>query len=354
MSIRAQFRLAYPGFALGVDLDLPGRGVTALIGRSGSGKTTLLRCIAGLERAPDGVLEINGEVWQGPGVFVPVHRRDLGMVFQEPSLFAHLDVCGNLEYGFKRARTPRVVWDRVVEWLGIGPLLARAPANLSGGERQRVAIARALLCRARLLLLDEPLAALDAERKSEILPILERLRDELEIPVIVVSHAADEVARLADHLVALQAGRVLGAGGLTEMLTRLDLPLAFGEDAGTVLTARVAERDAAWQLVRVEFVGGHLWLPDKGVAIGKSVRVRILARDVSLSHAPLLESSIMNRISATVSAIAPDAHPSQSLVRLNAQGAPLLARVTRRSVAHLHLTTGAQVYAQIKSVALMG
>ena len=356
MSIHARFRLPYPGFTLDADLELPSRGISAFFGRSGSGKTTLLRCIAGLERAPEGRLEIDGEVWQDGPRFVPTHQRPLGYVFQEASLFPHLSVRANLEYGRKRvpATARRVEWDRAIDLLGIGHLLERKPDRLSGGERQRVAIARALLTSPRLLLMDEPLAALDQARKDEILPYLEHLHDELEIPVLYVSHAADEVARLADHLVVLEDGKVLGAGPLADILTRLDLPIRLGEDTGVVLDAVVAERDAEWQLARVEFAGGSLWVRDSGVDIGRHVRVRILARDVSIGREPTTGTSIMNSFPATVGEIAADTHPALALVKLDAGGAPVLARLTRRSAAALELAPGLPVWAQVKAVALIG
>lgn len=354
--IRARFRLDRRDFLLDVDLDLPGHGVTALFGPSGSGKTTVLRCVAGLERAPAGDLVVNGEVWQDAATFLPAHRRSLGYVFQEASLFAHLSVRDNLAYGMKRARpAPEpAVLDHVVDLLGIGPLLPRRPDTLSGGERQRVAIARALAVWPRLLLMDEPLAALDVARKGEILPFLERLRDELDIPVLYVSHAPDEVARLADHIVVLDAGRVLAAGGLVETLARVDLPIRLGEDAGVVLEAVVEERDPAWHLARVAFAGGALWVRDDGHEVGQRVRVRILARDVSIALGRASGSSILNILPAVVCEIAEEAHPGQALVRLDLGGAPLLARLTRRSVHALALAPGREVHAQIKAVALVG
>jgi molybdate transport system ATP-binding protein len=361
--IHARFQLDRPGFSLDVDLDLPGRGVTALFGHSGSGKTTLLRCIAGLERAPGGYLSLSDEVWQDAGRFVPTHQRPLGYVFQEASLFPHLSARGNLEYGMKRAgeALDRASLDHVIELLGIGPLLDRRPDQLSGGERQRVAIARALAVKPRLLLMDEPLAALDLARKQEILPYLERLHEELEIPLLYVSHAPDEVARLADHIVVMQAGRAVAAGPLTETLARLDLPIHLGEDAGVVLDAVVTERDAQWQLARVVFTGSSgdtnptgAWVRDGGHAIGHHVRVRILARDVSLAVTRHSGSSILNILPALVVELAADAHPALTLVRLNVGGAPLLARLTRRSAHDLGLAPGQIVYAQIKAVALIG
>jgi molybdate transport system ATP-binding protein len=356
VSIAARFQLDYPGFALDVDLSLPATGVTALFGQSGSGKTTLLRAIAGLERVPGGRLVVDGEVWQDESTFLPTHRRPLGYVFQEASLFPHLTVRGNLDYGRRRraAGTDFPAGDHIIGLLGIGHLLDRRPEGLSGGERQRVAIARALLTQPRLLLMDEPLAALDHARKAEILPYLEQLHEELKIPLLYVSHAPDEVARLADHLVVMAGGRALASGPLTETLARLDLPIRLGEDAGVVLDATVAEHDAQWHLARVEFPGGSLWVRDAGHAVGHSLRVRILARDVSLARAKLAGSSIMNSLPARVVALAEDAHPALCLVRLDCGGQPLLARLTHRSAAALELVPGADVWAQIKAVALIG
>jgi len=354
--IEARFRLGWPGFTLDVDLRLPGRGVTALFGHSGSGKTTLLRCIAGLERAPDGYLRVGGERWQDGRDFLPVHRRPLGYVFQEASLFPHLTVLANLEYGLKRtaAADRRVSLDHAVELLGIDRLLTRRPERLSGGERQRVAIARALALSPRILLMDEPLAALDHARKQEILPYLERLHDELEIPVLYVSHSADEVARLADHIVVMADGRVTAEGPLSETLARLDLPIRLGEDVGVVLDAVVGERDDAWHLIRADFPGGGVWVRDSGRAPGEHVRVRILARDVSLSLEHHEGTSILNLLPGTVTGIADDVHAALTLVRVEVGATPIVARVTRRSAAALGLAAGTRLWVQIKAVALIG
>jgi molybdate transport system ATP-binding protein len=364
--IHIRFKLDYPGFSLDVDLDLPGIGVTALFGHSGSGKTTLLRCVAGLQHAAGGELVVNGAVWQDANTFLPTHRRPLGYVFQEASLFPHLDIRRNLEYGLKRVPEVqrRVGLEHAIGLLGIGHLLDRLPDRLSGGERQRVGIARALVVSPEILLMDEPLAALDLARKQEILPYLERLHDDLEIPVLYVSHAPDEVARLADHLVVMEQGRVVASGGLTETLARMDLPIRLGEDAGVVLAGEIVEIDANWNLARVRVwpgqttnhAGGHvdLWVRDSGHPVGHRARVRILARDVSLALDRHDDSSILNTLSATVVDVAADSHPALSLVRLDVGGSPLLARLTRRSVCGLDLLPGKLVWAQIKAVALIG
>lgn len=353
--IQARFKLDWPGFALDVDLDLPAQGVTALFGHSGSGKTTLLRCIAGLERAPLGRLSVNGQVWQDEGQWLPTHQRPLGYVFQEASLFPHLTVLGNLRYGLKRIATAQQSsLEQAIELLGISHLLDRKPDRLSGGERSRIGIARALAVSPRLLLMDEPLAALDLKRKQEILPYLERLHHELAIPVLYVSHAPDEVARLADHIVAMDAGRAVAAGPLRETLARLDLPIRLGEDAGVVLDAVVAERDATWHLARVEFPGGSLWVRDGGQALGQAVRVRILARDVSIALEPVQGISIQNCLPATVEQMATDYHPALALLQLKVGLSPMLARLTQRAAADLELQPGMAVWVQIKAVALIG
>ena len=356
--IHARLRLDHGDFSLDVDLQLPARGVTGLFGHSGSGKTTLLRCIAGLERAAQGHLSFEGECWQDSAqpVFVPPHRRAIGYVFQEASLFAHLSVRGNLKFGMQRvaARDRRVAWEQAVELLGIAPLLERMPDRLSGGERQRVAIARALLSSPRLLLMDEPLAALDLKRKNEILPYLERLHAELDIPVLYVSHSPDEVARLADHLVLLDEGRAIAQGELRETLARLDLPTAFSEDAGVVIEAQVAEHDPQYHLTRLVFSGGEVLVSQRAEALGQRLRFRVHARDVSLALERAEGSSITNLLPACVEAVVTADTPAHVLVRLDADGTPLLARITRRSADQLGITPGQTLWAQIKTVALLG
>ena len=353
-TIDARFQLDWPGFRLDVDVQLPAKGVTALFGHSGSGKTTLLRCIAGLERPPLGRLSFKGALWQDQEVWVPTHRRPLGYVFQEASLFPHLSVMNNLRYGKKRSQAAqRIALDHAIELLGIGSLLERKPDLLSGGERQRVGIARALAVSPEILLMDEPLAALDLKRKQEILPYLERLHDELEIPVLYVSHSPDEVARLADNLVVMESGQIVAHGSLAETLVRLDLPIKLGEDVGAVLEATVCEIDSEWHLARVEFPGGSLWTRDHGIPLGKQVRVRVLARDVSLAIAEPASSSIQNVLHGHIDAIADDDHPGLQLVRVKVGETCLLSRLTRRSSVALGFTLGKSVHVQVKSVALM-
>ena len=347
--IHARFRLDYADFSLDVDLQLPGRGVTALFGHSGSGKTTLLRCVAGLERSGLGQLTVNGERWQNnaQNLFVPPHRRSIGYVFQEANLFAHLSVSRNLEFGMRRVPAPqrRVALEQAVELLGIDHLLERMPDRLS---------ARALLTSPRLLLMDEPLAALDLKRKSEILPYLERLHDELDIPVLYVSHSPDEVARLADHVVLLEQGRAIAQGELRETLARLDLPTAFSDDAGVVIEGEIASHDAHYHLTRLTFPGGEVLVSQRPEALGQRLRFRVHARDVSLALQRAEGSSITNLLPARVEAMVAADTPAHVLIRLDAGGTPLLARITRRSADQLAITPGQALWAQIKTVALLG
>ena len=358
-TITARLRLARPGFTLDVDLALPGRGVTALFGPSGCGKTTCLRAIAGLARAA-GRVAVNGEVWQDDArrLWRPTHRRALGYVFQEASLFEHLSVRGNIDYGLARTPPARraVALEQAVELLGIAPLMDRRPRTLSGGERQRVAMARALATSPRLLLMDEPLAALDAARKAEVLPYLERLHRTLSIPLLYVSHSLDEVARLAGHMALLQAGRVLAQGPTAELAARLDLPLAHGDAAATVIEGRVLEHDARDHLSTVAFAGGTLLLAGAAAhAPGTALRLRVQARDVSLAlAAPGGDTtSILNILPATVAQVAEDS-PGQLLVALDAGPTRLLARVTQRSARLLALAPGRRVFAQVKGIAIVG
>ena len=356
--IEARLSLQRAGFALDVELRVPLRGVTALYGPSGCGKTTLLRALAGLERAA-GRVSLGDPVWQDDArrVFVPTHQRPIGYVIQESALFPHLTVQGNLRFAGRRAGRGGAAVDveALVGLLDIGPLMERRVQTLSGGERQRVAIARALATRPRLLLMDEPLAALDAARKAELLPYLARLNAETGVPIVYVSHALDEVAQLADHLVLMDNGRVRADGPLTELLSRLDLPTACGEGAGVVLEAMVAERDAQWHLARLAVGAGDfdLWARDIGLPLGRAVRVRVLARDVSVTLQPQTGSSIGNQVPATVEALGDDAHPALTLVRLRIGASPVLARLTRRSALALALQPGQAVCVQVKTVALL-
>ncbi|TDV41158.1 molybdate transport system ATP-binding protein [Pseudomonas helmanticensis] len=357
--IDVRLKRAYAGFSLDVDLNLPGRGVTALYGHSGSGKTTCLRCIAGLERAEHGFIQINDEVWQDSdnGIFVPPHKRALGYVFQEASLFPHLSVLANLQFGLKRiARSQRRVdMAQATELLGIGHLLERHPQHLSGGERQRVGIARALLTSPKLLLMDEPLAALDSQRKREILPYLQRLHDELEIPLLYVSHAQDEVARLADHLVLLSEGKALASGPIGETLARLDLPMAMGDDAGVIIEGQISAYDADYQLLSLQLPATEMSIrvTHAPMQVGQTLRCKVHARDISLSLENSEFSSILNRLPVTVVSEQSADNAAHVLIRLDAGGTPLVARITRYSRDQLGVHPGQHLWAQIKAVAVL-
>jgi molybdate transport system ATP-binding protein len=355
--IRVALSLDRKDFRLTVDLRLPGQGVTGLFGHSGSGKTTLLRAIAGLERRGRGFVAVKGEVWQDDerSLFLPAHRRSLGYVFQEANLFPHLTLRQNLEYGYQRVavESRRIPFDQAISLLGLESLLSRRPDQVSGGERQRAAMARALLTSPGLLLMDEPLSALDIPRKKEILPYLERLHRELEIPVLYVSHSPDEVARLCDHLVVLEDGRVLADGPLQETIARLDLPMGSAEDAGVVVDTVIAGHDGGDYLTRLAFTGGSLLVPARREPVGSPVRCRIHARDVSLALSRPVDTSILNIIAARVVEVGETQSPAHVMVRLDVSGVPLLARITRRSSEGLGVRPSLRVWAQIKSVALL-
>ncbi len=354
LEIRLQQRLG--DFQLDVAFAVPGRGLCALFGPSGSGKTSVLRAVAGLLRVPAGVVKIDGEIWQADGRFVAAHRRALGYVFQEASLFTHLSVEGNLLYGWRRVPPAqrRLGFDTVVELLGIGPLLPRATLSLSGGERQRVAIGRALLTSPRLLLMDEPLSALDHAARRGILPYLESLHRELSIPSLYVSHDANEVAHLADHIVLMDQGRVLASGGAAVLLTRLDLPLAQFDDATAIIEGTVALHEHDYQLTWVGVGQERIAVAGTERPVGSRVRVQMHARDVSLAMGARRDTSILNLLPARVCGVR-EVGRAQLLVRLQLEdGQTLLSRITRRSGATLGVHEGLSVYVQIKSVALIG
>ena len=336
-TIALRHTLQRKDFELHVDVNIPAKGVTGIFGESGSGKTTLLRCIAGLEAlAAD----------DPP---VSPHRRGVGYVFQEPQLFPHLSVRGNIEFGLRRTAAPLLDQAQVVQMLGLGNLLDRRPAALSGGESQRVAIAAVLLRSPQLILMDEPLASLDQRRKDELLPYLDRLHDELSIPMIYVSHSIDEVSRLCDHLLLIEEGRIVASGELHEMLARLDLPMLTGRNAGTVIDAIPERYDADYDLTQFNFSGGTLQVPGQYDDSVPNLRLRIAASDVSICLTRPRKTTILNVLPAEVEAIQPMGSATD-LVRLSLGDDKLLAQVTRRSVAALDLNAGDRVFAQVKSV----
>ncbi|MDD5227450.1 MAG: molybdenum ABC transporter ATP-binding protein [Methylococcales bacterium] len=355
-SIIARFKLDYDEFQLSVNLSLPNSGISVLFGHSGSGKTTLLRCIAGLQKAESGFLNINGNVWQDSDndIFLPTHKRSLGYVFQEANLFSHLTVRENLNYGLKRikANFETAKFNHITNLLGIEHLINRMPERLSGGEKQRVAIARALVLNPEILLMDEPLASLDFKRKQEILPFLSRLNQELNIPVLYVTHSHQEVAQLADYLVVLEAGKVQASGILSETLSRLDLPLSQDRDATTVWNTTVVEHETDFYLTRVAFNGGSLSLPAIDAKIGTPLRIQIYARDVSIVLEVPRATSILNVLPATIIDIV-DGESGQSIVRLEVGSQSLLAHITRKSALVLNLKIGKAVFVQIKGMSIL-
>jgi len=333
-------------------------GLTALFGRSGAGKTSIVAAIAGLLRPDEGRIVADGEVLYDPerGIDVPAERRRIGYIFQDARLFPHLSVADNLRYGWKRAPAGDrpISFDAIVDLLGIGHLLERRPRRLSGGEKQRVAIGRALLAQPRMLLMDEPLASLDAERKSEILPYVERLRDELRILIVYVSHAVEEVVRLANTVVLVDDGRVVAQGTPESLSHRLDLrPLLGRFEAGAVVDARVAAHDDARQITRLEFGGQTLILPRLDLAPGARLRVRIRSRDVILAVERPTALSAQNVLSGWIAEIAREEGPYAE-VKVDFGAGAILARITNDSVNRLALVPGKAVYAVIKSVAIDG
>jgi molybdate transport system ATP-binding protein len=359
LAIRANFRGTIGKFALDAGFTAPAKGVTALFGPSGCGKTTVLRCIAGLLRI-NGVCEIDGEVWQDEnGAFLPTHKRPLGYVFQEASLFQHLSVRRNLLFGAPRHNTDGtkggIVFDEVVELLGITRLLDRSPRNLSGGERQRVAIGRALLSQPKLLLMDEPLSALDRATKNEILPFLERLRDHLNLPVVYITHDIAEVERLADQMVLMDKGHVIGAGPLEDLQSDPSLPLAAARDAAVSFEGVVQSSEEAYGLVTLKVRGGVLTAPAPAGPAGERRRIRVIASDVSLTRETPGPSSILNVLPARIVSMKPlDTNEVVVVVALgdDGSGARLLSRMMRKSWGELGLAEGVNVYAQVKAVAL--
>lgn len=355
--IQASFRLDRGVFQLDVALDAPAQGVVAIFGPSGCGKTTLLRCMAGLEQLSQGQMRIGEMLWQdyNAKVFLQPQQRDVGFVFQEPRLFGHLSVRQNLLYGYARTPTKlrKIHIDHVVGVLGVEHLLSRRVHGLSLGEQQRIAIGRAVLISPRLLLMDEPLAALDMQRKRELLPFIQRLPAEFGIPIVYVSHAMPEIMQLADTLVLLDSGKVLACGALAEVLSRFEVSDYLSEMAGVVLQTHVAEHDNAYALTRLVFSGRSLYVPQQSVPVGASLRVHVLARNVSIALSrPTTPISMLNMVDARVIDIAQTHHDRHSVqIKLDV-GEPLLANITRKSLDALGLKRGQEVVALIKAVSL--
>ncbi len=352
--IEINLALSRTDFLLDVDLKIPSTGVTVLFGASGSGKSTLLRCIAGLEHAKGG-LSVNGKIWQDDTSFLPPHKRQVGYVFQEASLFPHLTVMQNLQYGLQRQKQAdmRFSLDSLIDLLGIAHLLTRKPAKLSGGEKQRIAIARALAVNPQVLLMDEPMSALDMARKLEVLPFLEKLRDELAMPVIYVTHASNELIRLADHMIVLNAGKVIAEGDLNSTMAQIDHPSLAAHTPNVVVEANITGIDREWHLVKASFNEGAIWLRDQNFALNQTVRFMVMDKDVSIARTPQQDSSISNTLPATVHGILDGEHPAICIVRLKLGQTYLLSRLTRRSLQKLNIQTGDKVWAQVKLAAIV-
>ncbi len=345
-------------FCLDVNLQIPISGISVIYGASGSGKTTLLRCIAGLEKPSKGLFCIGSDIWQDDKTFLLAHQRPLGYVFQEASLFPHLTAKQNLDYAIKRAsnRVMEHDYQNILSVMDIKQLLNAYPDNLSGGEQQRVAIARALLTQPKILLMDEPLSALDSQRKSEIMPYLEKLTQNLDrpLPILYVTHSLDEVSRLADHIFVMQQGQLIKQGKLQDLLPTLNhQDTASTDRLGVVFKCKVVKQDNSWHLNKVSFENNELWIHAKHLQIGDKLRVRILAKDISIALSNHLDSSILNRLNCEIAEINSDKDDAYCLVKLKLNNCSLIAQLTNKSVAKLKLTIGMKVWAQIKSVAII-
>lgn len=337
-------------------LDLPSEGITAIFGPSGSGKTTLLRSVAGLEKA-EGFVQINGEVWQDStsGIFLSVYERQLGYVFQEASLFSHLSAEKNLAFAIKRSKSPRSQerLKKAIELLGIGHLLKRKPDELSGGERQRVAIARAMATDPKIMLFDEPLAALDYARKAEILPWLQKLKSELKIPMLYVTHSADEVIKLADHIAVFEEGKMKAFGTLREVLQNIQIPVDVGGDYGSVIKGVISDKDEHWHLENVRAGNLVLIMPESKHPVGTEVTIRILAKEVALSLTPVEQSSYRNCLKGKIVDIAEMPDHANTLVKLECSGEIIVSMVTRKAASDLQLSIGKEIYGLVKAVLLV-
>ena len=354
MTLRVQLRHGFPGAAIDVAFEVPTPGLTAVFGPSGAGKSTVIAAVAGLLRPDSCEIVLDGVVLAdtASGSWVPPESRRAGLVFQDARLFPHMSVRTNLNFGLRRAPPGPMRFDDIVALLGLGALLDRRPHTLSGGERQRVAIGRALLAQPRLLLMDEPLASLDAARKAEILPYLARIKTSMHLPVLYVTHAMEEVARLADTMVLMQAGRSIATGDLPAMTARADLPLARRDDAAAVLPACVMAHDPARQLSVIAAGGAELLVPLLDDPVGTAIRVRIPAREVILAREAPAAISIHNIVAGTVRAVAEDTPRHAALVEIALPSGAFLARVTPDAILRLALAPGVPVLALIKSVAI--
>ena len=351
--LKAAFKVDYPGFNLDIDLQLPASGITVVFGPSGSGKTTLLRCLAGLEKS--GKMEIAGQVLQDENTFIPVNLRAIGMVFQESRLFPHLKVRDNLLYGYKRTpvNSRRLHLEDIGRVLSLEKLFERSIDKLSGGEKQRVALGRALLTSPKLLLMDEPLAALDAQRKTEIIPFIRKVEKELSIPIIYVTHSMSEVLQLVDTMVILKDGKVVKYGPVGKVFSDIQLREAIGDEhSGAVLDTTVLEHDTDYGITRLDFMGQELSVPIQDISPGQALRVHIHSKDVSLATQPPEGlTSVLNILKTKVRKIGENVGYSVD-IELDA-GRPLLATITRKSLSNLNLQPGQSIYAYIKAIRMV-
>ena len=351
--LKAAFKVDYPGFNLDIDLQLPASGITVVFGPSGSGKTTLLRCLAGLEKS--GKMEIAGQVLQDENIFIPVNLRAIGMVFQENRLFPHLTVRDNLLYGYNRTplNSRRLHLEDIGRVLSLEKLQERSIDKLSGGEKQRVALGRALLTSPKLLLMDEPLAALDAQRKTEIIPFIRKVEKELSIPIIYVTHSMSEVLQLVDTMVILKDGKVVKYGPVGEVFSDIQLRESIGDEhSGAVLDTTVLEHDTDYGITRLDFMGQELSVPIQNISPGQVLRVHIHSKDVSLATQPPEGlTSVLNILKTKVRKIGENVGYSVD-IELDA-GRPLLATITRKSLSNLNLRSGQSIYAYIKAIRMV-
>jgi molybdate transport system ATP-binding protein len=354
MSLSVALRHRFPAVQMDITFEVPSPGVTVLFGPSGSGKSTIINAAAGLLRPETCRIEVNGTVLADTrsGIWLPPERRRVGLVFQDSRLFPHMSVVTNLRFGMRRVAPGAIRFDEIVDLLGIAALLDRRPHTLSGGERQRVAIGRALLAQPHLLLMDEPLASLDTARKAEILPFLTRLKTALRLPVLYVTHALDEVARLADSMVLIEAGHVLGFGPVSEIAARTDLPLAQRDDAAALLMGQVEENDPHRALTRLQAGGATFWVPLLDLPVGTECRIRVPAREVILAILPPEAISLHNIVPGTVRRIAGDPSRRSVIVEIGLANGGLLSRITPDAVARLKLSPGQPVLALIKSTSI--
>ena len=354
--LNIQLLLERASFELNIQTRLPAKGIHGILGASGSGKTTLLRCLAGLESHAIGRIDIGEKCWLDSQrkIFVPTWQREVGYVFQEASLFPHLNVLGNLKFGVTRVKTTAAqsALNEAIDLLGLEHLLKRHTAELSGGERQRVAIARALATRPKLLLLDEPLTAVDQNKKNEIYPWIEKLKSELNIPILFVSHSIEEIARLTQHLLILEKGQVLCLGPTIDLMSSLETPFDFGDQTSVLIMGQVHDIETQWNLAKISFEQHHLWVENRNFSLHQMIQIRILAKDVSLSLYQPQDSSIQNTLACTITGVQQNLNAHQSLVQMECGSSKLLAKITKKAFASLNLTVGTPLWAQVKTVAL--